>query len=590
MATTYTVIVDKTMDKKTILSILFICLSIFGFTFTSCIDDEYDLGNKLDKTISLGGANLTFPLGSVDSIKLNKIIKKNELTVSRLHEGEYSILRKNQQESFNILVPTTSPINITPTKIANIALCPRKVYPVGDVNILPVNGSYDINYKTLPQEIRALKALSFSKITPVKMTVKLAVTGLTSSAILRLKDVKITFPKFIVSPDLDAKNQLSIKNERLSTSIIKNINVTSFDFSREAEGVLPIRYQSLVVSKDVSLSGMITCTNMSASTASLASKIDVEIATSSAIIDEVEGNIAPAIRMNIQPIAFTVPDFLRDDDIIMDAQDPLVRLNVSNDLDLPIIIKGTLQGYRDGKVLNQVTVAGKSNSPIFADGAGQTTLCFSRTGLSGENGTKKYQIADLNNLIVRIPDQIRFSVDASADQRATYKVQLGKKYKIKVASEVEVPLKFGPGLSIVYNDTIDHFNKQIKGLAATRINISVNVLNSIPLVLKLEAFPIGVDKSLGILKGINVTVNGTINSCNKAGDALESAITIGLAETTVGALKQLDGLLFKVTAISTETIYGMPLKESQFLRIKDIKAQVVGGLSVDLNEKITNKK
>jgi hypothetical protein len=46
----------------------------------------------------------------------------------------------------------------------------------------------------------------------------------------------------------------------------------------------------------------------------------------------------------------------------------------------------------------------------------------------------------------------------------------------------------------------------------------------------------------------------------------------------------LDGLLLKVTAKSTETVNGMPLKEDQYIRLKNIKARAASGMDYDLND------
>lgn len=570
------------MNKNNRLRTLLIGLCLSSIFFFSCVDQDYDLEGKLDKTFALGGANLTFPLGSIDSIKLNKIIRRNEQTSIYLKNGEYSIARKSQIESFNIMVPTAPPINIAEVTLPDIPLCPKGVYPSGDVAATSVTSPLNFIYKTLPQEVRSVKSFIFPTNSPVKMTVKLTVNGLAASASLKLKSINIAFPKYIISKNLNAKNEFVISNERLSGTLTKEILISAFDFSKETEGVIPIVYQTINVKKNITVSGTLNCTNFMPSNVSSSAKIGVSVSLAPIKISTLEGNINPSIKMYIQPLPFDIPDFLNDDDIIMDAQDPLIRLKVRNELELPIEIKGILQGYRAGRVLNQVMV--KAPTPILVDANGQTIICLSRSGLAGEDGTKKYRISDLNNLIVRIPDQIRFSVDANALPQAVYKVELGKKYKIGVDSEIEVPLKFGPGLSVVYNDTIDHFNKQMKGITATEMNFSVGVENNIPLVLKLEAFPIGVDKTLGILQGVKIRVNGEIKSCSQSGSAQRTNINANLIETIPGALKQLDGLIFKVTAISTETINGMPLRESQYLRIKDIKAQIVGGISVDLNK------
>jgi hypothetical protein len=149
---------------------------------------------------------------------------------------------------------------------------------------------------------------------------------------------------------------------------------------------------------------------------------------------------------------------------------------------------------------------------------------------------------------------------------------------------VEVPFKFGSGLSIVYNDSIDGFNDDIKDLNVKSLIVTATVENNIPLALQLNATAVGINKNAGALPGVSVKITGDIKSCAANGGAQESPITIELTETTDGAIKNLDGLLLKVTAKSTETVNGMPLKEDQYIRLKNIKARAASGMDYDLND------
>lgn len=397
------------------------------------------------------------------------------------------------------------------------------------------------------------------------------------------KKYQNNLPKLYYSRWLNSKNELIMTDDKLYSGTVKEFVIKNLDFSNENGGLLSIKNQLLEIKKNIKIEGSIDFTHLSHYMIIGDVKIGVTIFVDPIMVSQIEGQINPSIDVNINPMTFDVPDFLRNEEITMDILDPVIRLNVKNDTDIPILLKGTLQAYRKNKLISQVAVDGGVLNPIIIDANGQTAVSLSRTGTSGDAASKKYQIPDINKLIEKIPDEVRFKINATADQRVVHKIDLTKSYTVGVDYSMEVPLKFGPGVSIVYNDTIDGFNNGIKAFDAQKVRVDMIVENSIPLVLSLSAMSIGVDKSMGPLQGISVKVVGDINSCDNNGVVQKSPLYVELTETQPGAMKQLDGLMIKVVAKSSDTVFGMPLKENQFIRLKDIKAKAFGGLNVDCN-------
>ncbi len=570
-------------------NILLVSMFVLSLLLASCVDKDYDLSKDIDLTIHVGGNALALPVGSTDSIKLNKIIKVDESDVLHLSSGgEYSLLKEDVVDPINVTVPSVDPISMNPIFLSTL------LYQAGSNASSRASGSIDIPVSSdttfllsrsgMPTEVSSIKTITIPG-NGAKANIRFNLTGVTSAVNFSFKNFKLTFPDFVVSPQLNSNHEL-ILNEPLTSGLTKAIYITSYDFSHETGGALAIKNQLLQLEKKITVSGVITASNLNTSTVTgdvnLKTMINIEPAT----ISEVEGKIDPAINVKIDPISLDIPDFLKDDAVTMDVQDPMIRLNVTNETAIPIILNGQLQGYRDGKLISSslVNVKGTEARPITVKASGQTMICLSRTGKSGTAGSDKYEIADLNNLIEKIPDQIKFTMNAHADQISTHKIQLGRNYAVKMDYAVEVPFKFGSGLSIVYNDSIDNLNKDIKDLDIKSISLTMTVENNIPLALKLEAIPVGLDKSAGALPDISVLVTGEIKPCDASGKTQESPVSVKMT-TTSGAFKNLDGLMLKITATSTTTVNGMPLKESQYLRLKDIKAKASEGMDIDLNDK-----
>lgn len=570
-----------------------VSLFVSSFLFASCVNQDYDLSKDIDLNIHVGGNALALPVGNTDSIKLSKIIKVDESDVLHLNAGgEYSLLKEDVVSPVNVSVPTTTPISIKSitwqsTNLYTIAGMPTRVLPRSEtMNLVVPETSWNltINHEDIPSEVKSIKT-----ITPqnggVDATITLTLTGVTSDVDYDFKDLELVFPDFIVSSQLS--NHKMLLNGSLNQGLTKviPIKITSFDFSNESGGALAINNKTLNISKLITFSGAIIASGLNASTVKGDVKLSATVQVNPVIMSEVEGKVDPSINIDIKPISLDIPDFLEDDAVTMDVENPMIRLTVTNETAIPIVISGLLKGFRDGNQQSEVVVEGTEANPITIDASGTTIICLSRTGKGGPAGSKNYQIANLNDLVERIPNHIRFIMNARADQTSMHKIQLGRSYNIGLNYAVEVPFRFGSGLAIVYNDSIDDFNEDIKDLDVKALKVTTTVENNIPLDLKLEATPVGVNKSAGALSGLSVKVTGDIRSCDADGNKQESPLTIEVIETTSGAIKKLDGLLLKVTAKSTETVNGMPLKENQYIRLKNIKASASSGFDVDLNDK-----
>lgn len=575
---------------KNYLKLILLNLFVFSFLFTSCVDQDFDLSKDIDLNIHVGGNGLALPIGNTDSIKLSKIIKVDESDVLHLSGGEYSLLKEDVADPVKVTVNSVDPIIVAPIYLPTITLSEATLSlfrtTSGSINIEvpPTTAVFELKHSNMPVEVRSIKNIFVPASSPVKTLIKFTLTGVNSNTDVRFSNFKVTFPDFIVSEQLNANHEL-ILNENVVSGLTKEIYISGFNFSNEQGGTLVINNRLLELAKDISISGGITASNLDASSITEDIKLGTSILADPLTISQVEGQVDPSINVNIDPISLDIPDFLEDDAVTMDVENPMIRLNVTNEIDVPIIINGLLKGYRSTTLLSEVAIKGTSANPITIDANGKTVICLSRTGKGGPAGSKNYQIADLNNLIAKIPDHIRFTMDARADQSSTHKIQLGRTYNVGIDYAVEVPFKFGSGLSIVYNDSIDDFNEDIKDLDVKSLTVTTTVENNIPLELQLQATPVGVNKSAGALPGVSVKVTGGIKPCDANGKTQESPLVIELTETTVGAIKNLDGLLLKITAKSTETVNGMPLKENQYIRLKNIKAKASSGIDVNLNDK-----
>ena len=149
---------------------------------------------------------------------------------------------------------------------------------------------------------------------------------------------------------------------------------------------------------------------------------------------------------------------------------------------------------------------------------------------------------------------------------------------------------FGEDAVIVYNDSIDDLNKDLKDIELSEnsyITINSNIENRIPIYLDVKVEAIGVDGN--VLNGIKVNVNNNIIASADGVGSVVAPVEILLNQTENGALKKLDKLMFVITGKAKSPdgkngVVGKTLNsEKHFLIARDIEIKLVGKVITDLN-------
>lgn len=576
--------------RKNKLSCLSASILLISSLFSGCVNQDYDLGKEIDLTLHVGGNALSAPIGSTDFIKLNKIIKVSDSDLLQLKGGEYTMIKEKSINPVSVSVPKAqSKIVFSPIYIDKDILPapPASVYN-GTIPVT-INQTFNTESNGLPSELIELKSISFPIGQQSAITIKMRASGIKSGATLTLNNYKIQFPKFIKSADLDITNGITLGNEILngSNEITKTVNIDAIDFSYLTNGAQTVSNNKVSINGTINIAGDVACANVGPTTTTAGTPIGLktDITVDQLEVSKIVGKVNPSIDVNVNPMQFTVPDFLSDDAVSLDILDPMIRITTKNPLNVPIVIKGQLEGWRKGVQKSIVFIEGTMINPIVIDANKTSTIVLSKSGTQGTATDKKYKIEHLSDLLKTIPDEIRFTMTPTSDKSVNHSIELGKDYQLEMNYAMEAPFKFGAGLCVVYNETIDNLNKDIKDIDAKEVSLSTDVENTVPLDLIMSATPVGLDKLP--LTGVSVNISGDIKSCDKDGKVQTSQITIEVKENAnaVGAIKKLDGILLKVTAKSSQTVYGMSLKEDQYIRLTKIKAKAAGGITVDLNKK-----
>ena len=462
-----------------------------------------------------------------------------------------------------------------------------------------VNSSTSIEFdEEVPEELLDLNTVKFDG-TP-KLVVDIQFEAPEEVTKLELVDT-IQFPKFIVFDDkdniIDEENCLIINGEMdVDAGYHVELDIAEFDFAEN-----PIQEvgseKRLHIDGAVTLDGQLRVTVRGDGT--LPGTVTVGIMPQVSIDEMKLGEITGKVNVDIEEVNEEVdlgdiPDFLKDKDVVLDIEHPVIMLEVGNTTGVPVLADLTLTPLADGSPIeNGIIELRREERDIVvkaADEMGEYTwsnffISNSKAGI--EPGFAFVEVPNLPNLIRQIPDVIQINMTAEADPEAEHRFDLSHgDYEMNVRYNVHVPLTFGPDLQVIYRDTIDDFNSDIKDYVkyVTEVVMEMEVENTIPLGMMCRAVALDVDGRA--LSGIEVSTPQPIEAAGWDGNnttLVMSAFTIELKETVAGTMEQLDGLALEITADANEGVEGASLKNNQYLRLSG-KMRIPGGITVDIDD------
>lgn len=557
----------------------------FPLWTVSCVDNKYDLDKDIDMTVNVGGEYLTIPAGSTDTAFLSKIIEveAGDILQPDAATRVYHLTKKDA-------------IYVEPTEVEKVTVHGSEtrlekglVYPSGlqieSINVeLNESNSLEADAEEIDEALKELGALEAQ--TPVAVTVAFEFGGDLKYAAVKAKNLKIKFPDFLVfeEGEVEEGNILTL-NETLSTEP-RTLNVIGYKFGRKAGEGKPVVDGSISIKGDVSMQGVVEVTNIQ-NTGSLGMVMHVTL--DEMTINSVTGVIMPKIEAETTKIELNdLPDFLKDEETRLDIANPVVLLKANNPLETPIEVGAVLTPLKNNTVVPGKTVEIASGDIVLA--SGDNIIALSRTGeCSIEGVTNNVKVEDINNLLETIPDDINVDLQPVVRNENYYTVELGKAYDMLAQYEVDVPLSFEQGLNIVYNDSVRDLNKDLSDLDKVILKnakIILSVDNAIPLKLQLKPENVLIKDVYGNeLTAVKKTIEEDKQYVAESTDGEKPAtseVVLSLTSDDTAFLSKIDRICFKLTAVP-ESATGVPLKDTQWLKVTSLKLSVPGGVNVDLN-------
>lgn len=573
----------------------------FPLWTVSCVDNKYDLDKDIDMTVNVGGEYLTIPAGSSDTAYLSKIIEVEEGDILQ-PDATTRVYHLTKKDDISVEPTTVKEVTVgaTTTDLEAIEIVNNTGVSFSEAEVsadITTSGDFEATANDIDEALKELGSLRVKTPVDLNLTIDFNISGgdLTFNQV-KANKLKIVFPDYIVFKDDEGiqDNELILDEEVLSvngSSYTRTLKVEGYKFGDAADsGRKPNAEGSLTIEGNISMEGDVVTSGISGTGAlALVPKAVLEEMT----VNSVTGVIQPKIEAETTKIELNdLPDFLKDEDTRLDITNPVILLKADNPLETDVEIDAVLTPKKnnvniEGHEVKIGTGYGQNKVALIP---GTNIIALSRTGeCSIEGVTENIKVEDINNLLETIPDDIDVNLQPIVRNENYYNAELGKEYDLPASYEVDVPLSFEQGLNIVYNDSVQDLNKDLNDLDKVSLKnakIMLSVDNAIPLKLQLKAENVQIKDVYGNeLTAVKKTMEEDKQYVTESTDGEKPAtseLVLSLTSDDTAFLSKIDRICFKITAVPGSAT-GVPLKDTQWLKVTSVKLSVPGGVNVDLN-------
>lgn len=566
----------------------------FPLWTVSCVDNKYDLDKDIDMTVNVGGEHLTIPAGSSDTAYLSKIIEVEEGDILQ-PDATTRVYHLTKKDDINVEPTTVNEVTIdeTTTNLSSTEIVNATSSSNVEVSApVTTSGDFEAKSNNIDEALKELGAL-YAK-TPVDLNLKIDFTNTGNLSFTKVKanKLKIVFPDYIVFKAEEGiqGHELILDGQVLSedgSSYSRTLKVEGYEFSKNPGSPVD---GTLTIVGEISMEGDVVTSGISGSgTLSLVPTAVLGEMT----INFVNGVIQPNIKAETTNIELNdLPDFLKDEETRLDISNPVILLRANNPLATPVEIDAVLTPMKNNAQIEGKKVeigSGNEKTPVVL-ASGKNVIALSRTGeCTIEGVTSNVKVEDINNLLETIPDDIEVDLQPVVRNEGYYTAKLGRAYEMPSSYEVDVPLSFEQNLNIVYNDSVQDLNKDLNDLDKVilkKANVLLTVDNAIPLKLQLKPENVLIKDVYGNeLTAVKKTIEEDKQYVTESTDGekpVTSELVLNLTSEDTAFLSKIDRICFKLTAVPGSAT-GVPLKDTQWLKITSIKLSVPGGVNVDLN-------
>ena len=590
------------MKKKQMkASLLLASLLTLGFSLTGCTNDDYDF-DQIDATMGFGSGELEIPASSTMNIPLSDILELEEGgSVKIAANGDYLFQLTGSDASS--ASPMISPIVLrgnsysnTLTLNANSAAKGTRAAGTHLSFVSPKELMF--KYNGTDAAVKSLKSAEVAG--EIELKINLTLGGL-SSAITNINKVTLTLPGYLQISRVEGNgnpmvngSKITVENVSTSSNLQLTIKAKKLDFEKQdAYGKVVIDNNGSINMDgyfDLGIEAHVTGVPTSALTIGANVNVnDITLKSATGIFDP-EINISSLGDVTVTG----VPDFLSEDGVRADLDNPQIILSIKNDMDAAAKVSAKVISTKNGQNLATVQLPEMHIYKTTVTPVTKICICRHKTAeLTDQYGAANvYEVSNLATLINQhIPDHVQITdVEAKADLSQEMTIEFGRNYNVVPSYEIYAPLAFAEDAVIEYADDFDGWNDDLDDLElseGTYVRLTADAQNLVPATLIVEATPLGLEGTdISNLIEVNVK-KGTVNASADGVTAVNSPLEIELREKVKGALQKLDGLSYKVKGKASHdgtTVTGINLNSKKHtLKLENIKVKLVGKVIGNFN-------
>lgn len=592
------------MKKKQMkASLLLASLLTLGFSLTGCTNDDYDF-DQIDATMGFGSGELEIPASSTMNIPLSDILELEEGgSVKIAANGDYLFQLTGSDASS--ASPMISPIVLrgnsysnTLTLNANSAAKGTRAAGSHLSFVSPMEQMFV--YQGSDAAVKSLKSAEVDG--EIVLTVNLALNGL-SSAIATIDKATINLPGYLQISSVNGNDngvpmvngsKITVENVSTSRNLRLTIKAKKLDFAnQDAYGKVVIGDNGSIKMDgyfDLGIEAHVT--GVPTSALSIGANVTVNDIT----LKSATGIFDPEINISsLGDVSVTgVPDFLSEDGVRADLDNPQIILSIQNDMDAAAKVSAKVISTKNGQNLATVQLPEMHIYKTTVTPVTKICICRHKTAeLTAQYGAANvYEVSNLATLINQhIPDHVQITdVEAKADLSQEMTIEFGRNYNVVPSYEIYAPLAFAEDAVIEYADDFDGWNDDLDDLElseGTYVRLTADAQNLVPATLIVEATPLGLEGAdISNLIEVNVK-KGTVKASADGVTAENSPLEIELREKVKGGLQKLDGLSYKVKGKASHdgtTVTGINLNSKKHtLKLENIKVKLVGKVIGNFN-------
>lgn len=560
-------------------------LGMIGLNSCLKMDEAYDLEKDIDMTVTMGG-NLTIPGSSTEKMKLKDLLDMEEdgVVVANEITGDYSIVQEGEKNSTTVQVPEVTVDMTGGFEGAEFSFNVPQLPGLDENSFVEETFDEIIKINVSQGDITSdIRKLNNAVTNCVETYLVFSKIGYLADVEL-MQNFSIEFPDYITVESEDANwkaegNKLILtKTDGLEVTATTRVKfqIVKVNFVNTDAVFTPGNDENGVIDLggEIILNGRIKATARSTQGGDMALRVDVESDLMN--IESVVAVVDPKVDIEIKPIELNdMPDFLTENEVMLDLTDPRVFITLSNPSPLAVELSGTLIARKTDKEDKMVDI------PVITvpDNNTEFKICINqiKDGLEGDINYVK--VEGLSSIIENIPEEIEMTEVKTQVVQEPVTINLGEEFTVETDYRIDTPLMFGPRTTINYSEAIDGWDADLEDAEFSCIEASMVVINEIPLGISLTADAI--DKEGNKLSNVTVDMNANVKS-GSMGNPTSQEVVFSVT-TSDGNIKGLDGIKLYIKANASENTSSVALNENQSIQITDLKLSLKGGITMDLN-------